>query len=49
MADEKRKAARAAESSEHHSDLYSHTPAEFDLPEFDPASVLARVQQQRTQ
>ena len=26
---------------------YPHPPAEIDLPEFDPGSVVARVQQQQ--
>lgn len=42
-ADLRREAARAAQAQG------SHTPAEFELPEFDPQSVFARVQQQRAE
>lgn len=40
-ADERRKAIREAESTTQR----DHTPAEYDLPEFDPSAVLARVTQ----
>ena len=47
-ADARREVARDAGASKrvspHQGSLASHTPAEFDLPEFDPTAVMARVE-----
>ena len=48
-ADKRRVVEREAMGIQHRSDLAKPSPAEFDLPEFDPSSVMARMQQQRAQ